>query len=386
LRVNTLADEMPSILPGGADYPTAHPSQIHGLMKHVSPDEIPDTGDLLSSSSLERQFESLREPPLSLITVGDIMLGGRAKKTLAKHGSDYPFQAVLPLLRRAPLVLGNLEGPLAGKARRHARRYSYRVETHLASSLTRAGINVVTLANNHLLDCGRAGVVETLDALETAGVASLGAGRNQKEAHAPVIKTAGDLRIGLLAYYWNRRCAATADMPGSAMDPPEALESDIRRLRSQVGRVVVAFHWGIPYERDPSPEDRAKARLAVDCGADAVVGHHPHVIQPFEIYRGCPIFYSVGNFAFGSGNSHAEGLALGFRFAEIKTVVEIYPLYVKNRDSRVDYQPKVLGGEAAKRRLLDLVRISGSGAEQMRIEQWRGRLELPWSSNRPGQE
>jgi poly-gamma-glutamate capsule biosynthesis protein CapA/YwtB (metallophosphatase superfamily) len=188
------------------------------------------------------------------------------------------------------------------------------------------------------------------------------------------------MRIGLLGYYWNSRTAATADRPGSAMDSPEALEADIRGLREHADRIVVTFHWGVPYEREPSSEDRAKAHFAVDCGADAVVGHHPHIVQPFEIYRGCPIFYSVGNFAFGSGNSRAEGLLIGLRFEDNKTVVNVYPLYVKNRDPRVNYQPKVLTGKAAERELAEMIRTSGENATFMKLQNGRGHIEL----SRPG--
>jgi hypothetical protein len=184
------------------------------------------------------------------------------------------------------------------------------------------------------------------------------------------------MRIGLLAYYWNRRTAATAERPGSAMDPPEAIENDIRTLREHADRIVVTFHWGVPYERKPSFADRAKARFAVDCGADAVVGHHPHIVQPFEIYSGCPIFYSVGNFAFGSGNSRAEGLLVGLRFEDKKTEVDVYPLYVKNRDPRVNYQPKLLTGKAAERVLTGLARISGDSAAFLKLQNGRGQIEL----------
>src|SRR5262249_15091222 len=151
-----------------------------------------------------------------------------------------------------------------------------------------AGINVVTLANNHLLDCGREGVLETLQALAEASVAAIGAGVNKQAAHAPAILHAGSLRVGLLGYYWNRRTSARGPWRGSAMDPPAELEADLAALRGRVDRIVATFHWGVPYVREPSEADRVKARFAVDCGADIVIGHHPHIIQPFEIYRGRP--------------------------------------------------------------------------------------------------
>ena len=360
---------------------SAHPeyeSRMQTLLKFVPAHEIPSSEDLFSAELLESHLAALGEPLLSLIAVGDIMLGGRTRRRIREHGRDYPFSAVLPILQRAPIVLGNLEGPLAQKAQKQNRNFSYRVKPKVATSVLRAGINVVTLANNHLVDCGREGVLETLEALAAAGVTPLGAAANQNAAHEPVIREAGGVRIGLLGYYWNRRCAATANLPGSAMGVFEELETDIRQLRTRVDRVVVTFHWGRPYNPEPSPRARAKARFAIDCGAHAIVGHHPHIIQAFEVYRRCPIFYSIGNFAFGSGNSRAEGLMLGFRFEEARTRVNVYPLYVKNRDPRVNYQPKLVRGEAAERMLRRLIEISSRSGGRLKIERGTGKLDLPF--------
>ena len=157
-----------------------------------------------------------------------------------------------------------------------------------------------------------------------------------------------------------RRCLERGELPvalsydGGAMDDLASLERDIPALRRQVDFVVVSSHWGIPYEREPAPDVRERARRAIDLGADAVVAHHPHIIQACEVHRGRPIFYSVGNFAFGSGNSKAEGLLVGFRIEASRLVVEAYSLYVKNRDPRVHYQPKVLRGGSARRALQKL--------------------------------
>lgn len=339
--------------------------------------EVPPSRDILSADQLEELFAREDEPPYSVIASGDIMLGGRSRRPIEEHGPDYPFAAVRPLLQRSPLVFGNLEGPFARRADKVDRTYSYRVRPSLASALTRAGISVVTLANNHLLDCGREGVIETLDILEASGVAPLGAGCNEQCAHMPVIRQSGPWRIGLLGYYWNRRCAATAESPGAATDTHAELEADIGALRPHVDRIVVTFHWGIPYEREPLEADRAKARFAIDCGADAVIGHHPHILQPIEVYRERPIVYSVGNFAFGSGNSRAEGLLVGLRFEPADIIVDLYPLYVKNRDPRVNYQPKLLSGGSASAILTRLAETSGSAAsERLRVDGWSGRLRI----------
>ena len=161
------------------------------------------------------------------------------------------------------------------------------------------------------------------------------------------------------------------------MDTPlELLAADIAGLKGQVDRIVATFHWGVPYVCEPSEADRAKARFAVDCGADIVIGHHPHVIQPFEIYRGRAIFYSVGNFTFGSGNSRGESLLLGVRFGKTQTLIEVYPAYVKNRDPRVHYQPKILRGAAAERGLRMLAIGSGDSGARLKIKDGRGLLTL----------
>ena len=325
----------------------------------------------------------LNEPIASLIVGGDVMLGGRMRKVIAEHGTDHPFEAVRPLLAHASNALANLEGPFARHAGKVDRTYSYRVHPRLAHTLKAAGLNVMQLANNHLMDCGAGGVLETLAAVQNAGILPLGGGRDTESAHRPVILSdERNMRIGLLGYYWNRRCAAMGHLPGGAMDTPERIERDIKALRERADRVVVSFHWGIPYDKNPSNNDREKARWAIDCGADVVVGHHPHVLQPIEVYRGCPIYYSVGNFAFGSGNSKAEGMLVALRFEASSTISSIYPLYVKNRDPRVNYQVKVMRGTSARRTLERLAELSGRFGGEIEIAGDRGTLRTQPDASR----
>src|SRR5438093_5113566 len=137
-----------------------HMSRFKALLQHVPRADIPGAGDLFPGNELELYLRDLKFPESSLIAVGDIMLGGRATEPISKFGADYPFDAVAPLLKRASIVLGNLEGPLADKAIAGERRYSYRIDTQTAGSLKSANINVLNLSNNHLMDCGREGIVE----------------------------------------------------------------------------------------------------------------------------------------------------------------------------------------------------------------------------------
>jgi hypothetical protein len=358
------------------------PEHIERLTRHVSLEEIPDSDDLMSAADVEECLLREEHPGFDLLAAGDIMLGKRTLPFLETHGADYPFAAVRPLLGRSDLVVANLEGPLARLARKQDRRFSYRVDPDTAVALANAGIRVVTLANNHLVDCGRSGVTETLAVLAKAGITPVGAGHDCKGAHAPAVVQTRQGSIGVLGYYWNRRCAATDKHAGSAMDDSAALAEDIAALRPRVDLLFVTFHWGVPYEREPAQADREKARLAVDLGADVVIAHHPHVIQPFEIHRGRPIFFSVGNFAFGSGNTHAEGLLVGVRPHGQEIIVEVFPLYVKNRDPRVAYQPKLMRGGSAERVLRKLAVVSGDSGRQLEIHGWRGVLRLPRGGRR----
>ena len=338
---------------------------------------VPEDCHLLSREQLEDKLAHIQSAPISLVAVGDVMLAKRAKRPIATQGRDYPFRSVSPLLKDSPIVLANHEGPIAKKARLEQRHYSYRVDPGVASVLVDGGINVVTLANNHLMDCGLGGVLETVEAADRAGLRRIGIGRDLSEARSPLILQAGEWRVGLLGYYWNKRCAATSQRPGAATGTETELQEDVAGLRGLVDWVVVTFHWGIPYEGHPLDEDRAKAHHAIECGADLVIGHHPHVVQPYEVYGNRLIFYSLGNFAFGSGNSHAAGLLVRVSFSASGMMCQLFPLYVKNRDPRVHYQTRVLTGSAAERMLGHLSDVSNALAPPLDIRSGVGYLHVP---------
>ncbi|MGO4386939.1 CapA family protein [Microvirga sp. 2YAF29] len=308
---------------------------------------IPDDGDFLGPDKLARHISG-SNAPYDLSAVGDVMPGMRMRHRIRKFGEGYPFAWVKPILDSSSVVTGNLEGPFSKKSEKleTTRNFSYQVNPKLVSVLDHGGFNAMTIANNHIQDCGRGGVVETIDALDKYHIQTYGGGRNERTAHRPAIWDGTRNRIGLLGYYWNGRTAARGDLPGSARDLSHLVQRDMALLRPLVDRIVVMVHWGIPYERSPLEDDRAKARRFIDLGADVVVGHHPHILQPLEIYKGRPILYSVGNFAFGSGNSKAESILPSIRFQQSSIEMDIFPVYVQNRDPRLNYQPKVIGGES----------------------------------------
>ncbi|RWB14360.1 MAG: CapA family protein [Mesorhizobium sp.] len=332
---------------------------VEGVRRRYPEVIIPNDTDFMDPERLELLLSSSNYSSYHLAAVGDIMTGMRMRSRIRKFGPDYCFAWVKPVFRRCSLITGNLEAPFATSERlATTRKFSYRVEPRSASVLRRAGFSAVSIANNHIQDCGRVGVLETLDTLERHHMRAFGGGRNQSVAHDPAIYDGVDLRIGLLAYCWYPRTAARGDLPGSARDLPELVERDLKRLRPLVDRIAVMVHWGTTYERQPTDQNRTKARMFIDFGADVVIGHHPHIVQPIEIYNGRPILYSVGNFAFGSGHNKAESILSCFSFGNGKIDLDIYPICVQNRDPRVDYQPKIIGGSSGRETLARLLAMS----------------------------
>ncbi len=299
------------------------------------------------------------------------MIAGSAKPFTDEFGFTYPFEATAPLLREGDLTIANLEGPLTSRGRPEVeKQFTFRVEPESAGAMRRAGIDAVTLANNHLMDQGRVGLEETLAALRGAGIAAAGAGRTEAEARRPARLVRRGVRIALLSFsntfpeeFWAR-----GDSPGTAYGDPAAVEADVRAARRAADLVIVAFHWGSELAPLPKAYQVSLAHLAVDAGADLVLGTHPHTLQGIERYRGALVFYSLGNFAFGSYSARVRDgvlarMAFRGRFARpdgrqepVWDPVVLVPLDVYNPD--VHFQPQVAAGPRAAAILAQLAALS----------------------------
>ena len=208
--------------------------------------------------------------------------------------------AVRDLVRSADLALANLEGPTPTRHSFHATGMVFTGDPALLAGLGRAGFDVLSLANNHAGDAGATGVVQTLRALERAGIAHAGAGRNLVLARRPAIVDVRGVRVAVLAYdAIAPGRAGTAARAGTARLTAKAVRADVARARTAGADVVIVFpHWGVEYTRTPSASQRRLAHAAIDAGADLLVGNHPHWVQAMEVYRGRPIWYALGNFTF----------------------------------------------------------------------------------------
>ncbi|HEX7044663.1 MAG TPA: CapA family protein [Burkholderiales bacterium] len=323
----------------------------------------------VSANAAEGGGQELPVGVLTVAAVGDIMLGGTAAPELERFGYDYPFARVGELLRAADIAFGNLEGPLTEHGTPHAKQYVFRSPPErVAPALARAGFDVVALANNHSLDYGVEGLRDTLAALERVGIRYAGAGENLAAARRPALLEARGVRVAVLAYsltfpeeFW-----ATAQSPGTAFGHEEHVRADVAAARRRADVVLVSFHWGREGTTELRDYQRKLGHAAIEAGAAAVFGHHPHVLQGVERYREGVILYSLGNFVFGSYSRTAVRSAIAFleiaggRVRELR----LQPINVKNVE--VVFQPQLLRGVEADetvRALQDLSLALGTALE-----------------------
>ncbi|HEY5493095.1 MAG TPA: CapA family protein [Candidatus Anoxymicrobiaceae bacterium] len=239
---------------------------------------------------------------VTLTAGGDVNFGDGVTPTLTSGGMSYPFAGVSQAFASTDLSFVNLEccisstgSPVPGK------EFTFEGPADSAEALSIGGIKVVSLANNHSKDYGTAAFLETLDHLKQNGIAYCGAGRNSSEAYSPAVLDARGKKVAFLAFTgvipdgW----PATATSPGTAITwDTKRVAQAIKDARAKADYVVASFHWGIELATSPNSEQRDLAHLAVDSGADLVLGHHPHVVQGFELYKNRLIAYSLGNFVF----------------------------------------------------------------------------------------
>jgi poly-gamma-glutamate synthesis protein (capsule biosynthesis protein) len=272
--------------------------------------------------------------------------------------------AVREYLSGADLTLANFENPVVEGAVYHPEEATFTGDLRLMPILEQAGIDGVTLGNNHVLDAGTPGLEETLGHLDRAGIERAGAGMDLAEAREPMVFDLGGTKIGVLShlsipgYEW---AWATETTPGTAPLVEDVLREDVERLRREVDLVVVMPHWGREYLAEPEPNQVELAHAAVDAGADLVVGGHAHWPKGIELYEGAPIYYGVGNFLLDQ--SWSEETSTGI-FAEITLyedrIVQVEPVpFVL-----LDYaQPNFLLPEAGGDRTLKKIYAASRGPE-----------------------
>ena len=276
------------------------------------------------------------EKPIKLVFTGDIMLDRGVEYQIQKQGENdwrFPFLKIADKLNAADLVIGNLESQISDKGENQGSIYSFRADPQAIEGLKFAGFDIVSLANNHSFDYGKEALKDSLSRLISTNISPIGAG-NENQAYAPVIKTIDNTRIAFFAYAEGPETwKATENNIGIALvsdKTRDRIKTDISLAKDLSDLVIVSFHWGEEYAKEPSQFQKDLAKAVIDAGADLVIGSHAHVVQESEIYNGHHIFYSLGNFVFDQGFSEEtlEGEIVEIAI-ENKKIKQVFPKRIK---------------------------------------------------------
>lgn len=330
---------------------------------------------------------------ISVLFSGDVTLGYHYEEYVdeqVKQGKPkdemlaWGFANVRRVTTKADLFVVNLECPFTDRGAKIAKNFNFRARPELVASLAAGGVDVASLANNHLMDYGAEGLFDTLTTLDANGIAHFGAARSLKEARTPTVVEKNGVKLAFLGYFFlgerniePKEVIATDEQPGVAGHFSELaalkdmVSADVRAAKQSADHVIPFFHWGREGRGQPEPYQVELAHAAIDAGASAVLGSHPHVLQGIEVYRGAPIAYSLGNFVFGGnwnpGDKRTALLELKVRKDAIRAV-KVIPAY-SDAYPQVPVQPYLAEGEKADAVLRHLAALSagfGATIDQLR--------------------
>lgn len=288
-----------------------------------------------------------KDEPVTVIATGDTMLGSWIEEIIKEKGHSYPFVHIKEYLDSADLHITNLEAPFGKLGEPYDKQFTFRVDPDLVHVLRAGSVDIVSLANNHMMDYGPEPVQETRDLLDLHEILYAGAGSNLTEARQATIAEVNGKRIGFLSYsltfpeeFWASDTSAGTCFPYASF-----VYKDVARLKNKTDFVIVACHWGQELRTTPKDYQVELAHNLIDNGADVILGHHPHVVQGIEFYKGKLIAYSLGNFVFASYSERArDSMMLQISLSnEAIMKARIVPINVYNRE--VDFQPVPLTGD-----------------------------------------
>lgn len=294
----------------------------------------------------------------SLTAVGDIMLDRNVWNKIQQKGKTYPFAKIASELKGADMVLGNLEGPFTTSTK-HAvsgGALLFNFDPIMAPVLKQSGFTMLSLANNHTLNQGQAGLDATRQTLKKLGLVAFGDPRNSNGFSK--IQTINGKKIVFIGYH---------GLAGGF----ESVLVEVKRLRKISDVVIVVPHWGAEYKLNIQPRLQAQAHQLIDAGADMVLGGHPHVVEPMEVYKNKFIAYSLGNFIFDQYFSAdtQQGLMLKIVAEDKKLTIKIIPLV--SVASQIQVAPA-----ATRKALLERVAAGTANSESVRQQIRTGTLTV----------
>ncbi len=314
---------------------------------------------------------------LSVLLMGDLLLANAVEKRMIEKGYEYPYRRLRPEMEKYDIVFANLETSITDRGEPHpSKEWTFRMGSETAAHIKTLPLHVVSLANNHMLDYGVVGMGDTLSFLRKTSLVYTGVGYNLSESRKPALISRNRQSLAFLAY-----CErppddfyATKTTPGIAPINVDYIREDIAHASFGNRRtVMVSLHWGIEIDRYPRPDQIITAHSIIDAGADVIIGHHPHVPQGVEIYKGRPIFYSLGNAVIGYYNKNYTSNIMALLRYRDRKLIEIEIIPISGDNYKIEFQPYIETGKEAIATLENLAKISKPFGTQIHIDRERGR-------------
>lgn len=289
--------------------------------------------------------EVLSDPTeVTLMAVGDIMLGDSPicvghglTEIINKKGSEFLFGDVSTILNKGDIVFGNLECVLSDidVDQSDLKSVQLRGAESSVTGLVYAGFNVLSLANNHILEHGENSLLRTKEVLSNCGIYSIGVSESKEKSRESFTLNINNLSVSFLSY-----CLVKDNTAYCSVDDPSEIINDIQKIKDKVDILIVSLHWGDEFVRKPSSKQVQFAHEMIDSGANIILGHHPHVLQGLEAYNNGIVVYSLGNFVFDMRQKKMrESMIFSCRLAKSGVIdYEIIPVLIEN------FKPSILNG------------------------------------------
>ena len=281
-------------------------------------------------------FISALAADINIVFTGDILLDRGVRRVIERHGVDHLFSGGIDsIFRSAQVVVGNLECPATKIVSPVQKLFIFRAEPEWLTTLKDHGITHLNLANNHSIDQGREGLIDTRRNIIAAGITPIGAGQNMAEASQPVLLASEPRNVWLVSSLRLARenYSYLTDRPCVSPEPMDSLLSRVHRLRKadSTAVIIVSLHWGAEHTLRPVNRQRWDAHQLIRAGADALICHHTHTLQTIEEFLGKKIYYSIGNFIFDPTRPlNSQACMVRLRVSENSIETETIPVEIRN--------------------------------------------------------
>jgi len=325
--------------------------------------------------NFKKRDSSFYRQEFSILCFGDILMANEIDKFIKKKGKNFCFRKIKEDLYKYDFVFANLETPITARGRAVKNKaYTFRLAPENSEILKDIKLDVVSVANNHLLDFGVKGMNDTLRKLRELRIVYTGAGINKKASRIPARIHFGTTQIYFLAYCERPPLSfyAKKKRPGTARIRLKDIKKDLKLYKKKDNIVLVSLHWGIEKMHYPRRYQKRIARKIIKAGADGIIGHHPHWPQGIEIYKNKPIIYSLGNFINGYYNDiEKDNIAVAF-FYKKNHLKRLEILSVAGKNHEIHFQPYIHRGERARKNLELLQKISWPFKTDIKIKGDKG--------------